>query len=374
MSTNARNQPRQPKGVPAGGRWRATARAEGSVALAADPEPQPVSFANMDRAERLRAMHAEVEAATAQLSGPAKWREFLDAQARFHRYSWHNTLLILSQRPDATKVAGLHDWADNFGRSVKKGEKAIWVLAPTRYRKVTVADDGTEETEERLFFRPVPVFDVSQTEGPPLPEPPSIEASDTRTEAPPGMAEALSGWVRARGFDPRRAELPGALYGRTDFSARTVEVNASHNGAQQALTLAHEAAHIALGHDACYGKSRPEREIEAESVAYIVGRHFGLADAGSFNYVANWAHGDPEAVRKTAGRVVSAAKQVLDEVDRTEERRWGPSTSLRSPHLVVDGRWLWKARTWRVLRRPWTEPSASTATRLAGSLGPSGRR
>jgi hypothetical protein len=107
----------------------------------------------MDRTERLRAMHAEVEAAVSQLSDPAKWRKFLDAQARFHRYSWHNAVLILSQRPAATRVAGFHDWADNFGRAVKKGEKAIWVFAPMRYRKVTVANDGQEQAEEHLFFR-----------------------------------------------------------------------------------------------------------------------------------------------------------------------------------------------------------------------------
>ena len=322
MSPKARNQPRQPRGVPTGGQWRATVRTEGSVALASDdPEPQSASFADMDRTERLRAMHAEVETAVSQLSDPAKWREFLDAQAKFHRYSWHNAVLILSQRRDATRVAGFRDWADNFGRSVKKGEKAIWVFAPMRYRKVTVVNDGQEQTEEHLFFRPVPVFDVSQTEGPPLPEPPKIEASDKRTQAPAGMVEALSGWVRAKGFELQQAELPGALYGQTDFAAHTVKVNAAHNGAQQALTLAHEAAHIALGHDACYGGSRPEREVEAESVAYIVGRHFGLADAGSFDYVANWARGDPEVVRKTAERVVGAAKAILDGSERAEATR-----------------------------------------------------
>jgi|GEM_PF-6987604 len=155
------NQPRQPRGVPTGGQWRATSRPEGR---GLPMEQASVSFGDMDRHERVKAMQAEVEAAVSQLSDPVKWREFLAAQARFHRYSWHNTALILSQRPDATKVAGFHDWVDNFGRTVRKGEKAIWVLAPCRYRKVVVTDDGTEEVREHLFFRPVPVFDISQTD------------------------------------------------------------------------------------------------------------------------------------------------------------------------------------------------------------------
>gem|GEM_PF-3843796 len=147
-----------------------------------------------------------------------------------------------------------------------------------------------------------------------MPEPPRIEATDKRTEAPPGMNDCLEAWVAAKGFELQRCDLPNGLCGQTDFTARTVKLNASHTSAQQALTLAHEVAHIALGHDTCYGTSRPEREVEAESVAYIVGRYFGMADAGSFNYVAHWAGGNPEIVRKTAERVVQAAKGVLNQL------------------------------------------------------------
>lgn len=302
-----------------GGRWRTTYRSEGNVALAAEPATTDrANFADMDRGERLKAMHSEVERATADLSDPVKWREFLDAVSRFHRYSVSNTMLILHQRPDATRVAGFRDWQENFERTVKKGEKAIWVLAPCRYRKVTEANDGSETEEERLFFRPVPVFDLSQTEGPPLPEAPTIAPTDTRTEAPAGMHEALSAWVGAKGFTLADKALPEDHYGQTNFAAKTVTLNATHDSAQRALTLAHEVAHIALGHDSC-DKARQEREIEAESLAYIVGRHFGLADAGSFSYVAHWARGDSEKVRKTADSVVKAAGRVLDEIDQHQE-------------------------------------------------------
>jgi len=190
---SARNQPRQPRGVPVGGRWKATNRPEGKLALNTEPAaPQrPGSFADMDRAQRLRAMHAEVERATRELSSPEQWRSFLDAVNKFHRYSLGNQMLILHQRPDASLVAGFRDWQEKFGRTVRRGEKAIWVLAPVTYTRVTV-ENGAEQEEEHLLFRPVPVFDVSQTEGQPLPEPPRIAPSDTRSEAPPGMAQQLS--------------------------------------------------------------------------------------------------------------------------------------------------------------------------------------
>lgn len=285
------------------------------------PADRGNSFADMDRSSRLKAMQREIESAVSNLSSPDRWRAFLDATSKFHRYSFGNMMLIMHQRPNATFVAGFHDWKNKFNRTVKKGEKAIWVLAPCKYTKVYIDDDGNTDVDERVFFKPVPVFDISQTEGDPLPTPPRIESSDKRTEAPPGMNEALSKWVASKGYALKVDDLDDqSLYGRTNFAARTVTLNSMHNEAQRALTLAHEVAHIALGHDSCY-KTKTEREIEAESVAYIIGRHFGLDDAGSFDYIDHHAFGNPQVVRKTAETVVRTTDQVLGELEKlqTEE-------------------------------------------------------
>src|SRR2546425_8608657 len=104
----------------------------------------------------------------AQLTSSDSWRAWLKAQARFHRYSFSNTILILCQRPTASRVAGFHTWR-RLGRVVRRGESALWIFAPVT-RRVASVDDTEQSTRLVAAFRPVPVFDISQTEGDPLPE------------------------------------------------------------------------------------------------------------------------------------------------------------------------------------------------------------
>lgn len=284
---------------------------------------EPVSFANIGRDERLTAMRAEIDAAMERLADPAGWKAFLASAASFHRYSLNNTILALSQKPDATLLAGFKDWKNNHRRTVRKGAKAIWIYAPLTYTVTeTDPDTGQEKRIQQVRgFRPVPVFDVSQTDGEPLPQAPITPMRELVGDAPATMDESLADQVASRGFTVRRESVPGKRDGYTDFNQHLVVVNADASPAQQALTLAHELAHIALGHGELTtvyhtgaGGRRSDMEIEAESVAYVLARHYGIADAGenSFGYIANWARGDTTKVRDTAERVLAAVRTILD--------------------------------------------------------------
>ncbi len=249
-------------------------------------------------------------AAVEGLASGEEWRRMLEVAARFHDYSPSNVLLILAQAPWATRVAGYRKWQE-LNRQVRKGEKGIAVLAPCRYR-VKPADADVEDAdrgEAVRGFRVVHLFDVSQTDGEPLP---CLSAPLLEGDAPATLWDRLAEQVAGAGFQLERGDCGGAN-GRTDFGARQVGVRADVEGAQAAKTLAHELGHVLLHGGAEYGRGcRGRAEVEAESVAYLVCAGAGMAtDAYSFPYVTMWSGGEPEVVRETAGRVVTAARAVL---------------------------------------------------------------
>lgn len=303
------------------GQWT-TLDAEPPAAEAAAPAAAPVSFADVKGADRVEAMRAEIEKAVSQMGTAEGWRRFLENRSTFHTYSLSNQLLIAIQRPGATRVAGLKAWARDHERTVRKGEKAIWVYAPMiRRRKDTDPDTGEEKVSQQVTgFRPVPVFDVAQTEGKPLPAPPSV-MQHADGQAPSGMKDQITAAIGSLGYKVEYADT-GKADGYTDSSTKTVTVSAALSDLEQAKTLAHEAAHITLGHvdrtDYHMGHDghRDDMEVEAESVGYIVSRHYGMSeqDAGksTFGYVDSWAHGDVEKIRKTGEAVSKGARALID--------------------------------------------------------------
>lgn len=299
--------------------------APASEASASDVSPAPaasaagikqVSFA--DKSTRAEAIRAEIDNAIANLNTAEQWQDWLEYASQFPTYSLQNQLLIRMQRRDATFVGGLKKvWNKKYNRSLKLGAKAIWIRAPKFVKKKK--DDGTEE-QVLIGFIDVPVFDVSDTKGPALPPRPEVPYSREEGVAPPDMGPALEKQVTGHGYTVEYQALPpGGAEGYTDHASKKVVVSTAFSDAHQKTVLAHELAHIELGHmeqihDYHSGPDgkRPDMEIEAESVAYVIGRHFGLNPAGSsFSYIDGWAKGDKEKVRKTGERVVKACGAIL---------------------------------------------------------------
>ena len=250
-----------------------------------------------------------------KLTTSEQWQRYLDFQGRFHRYSANNVVLISMQCPEATRVAGFNAWR-KMGRFVRKGEKAIWILAPMVYKQAEAADGDYERVIRG--FKPVAVFDLSQTDGEELPE----VCNRLTADAPADLFERLRSVAEAHGFSVEDAELSGSVNGDCSHSERRIRVEVRNAPAQRVKTLAHELAH-ALLHE--HFDSRPLAELEAESVAYVTCQALGVDSSDySFGYVASWA-GDGDtaiaAIKASCERIQKAAAEILRafEPDEQEE-------------------------------------------------------
>lgn len=281
---------------------------------------------------RVRELLGALEEGLGTLAEDAAWRAHLEFQSRFHRYSYANTLLIARQCPGATYVAGYATWR-TMAREVRRGERAIWILAPVRLaRRATHRGEGptTEEAErERALvgFRPVAVFDLSQTEGAELPPPcRRLEAPDPHS-AYPRLVEA----AEKVGFRVEEHHFGDGCNGDCSHERRVIRVEVENSPAQRVKTLAHELAH-ALLHERY--DERSLAELEAESVAYVVCRHFGIDSSRyTFGYLASWAGGGDAAIaalRATLGRVQRAAELVLSACAAGDDEG-PPARARRSP-------------------------------------------
>ena len=266
-------------------------------------------------ADRLRRAHDQLAAAVTSLTESGGWQRMLAVAARFHRYSANNVLLIMVQRPDATRVAGYRKWQTQFGRQVRKGEKGIAILAPMTARIEPDGDVPAAERErQRLLrgFRVTHVFDIAQTDGPPLPD---VHPQLLTGDADPTLFAALTAQVTAAGFRVVR-ERPDdpEVNGDVHFVDRVVRIRPELAPAQAVKTLAHELGHVML-HDPRIDPpalSRDVAEVEAESVAFLVTGAHGI-DSGDYTipYVAGWAGGQTGTVVATAERVLSTAATIL---------------------------------------------------------------
>lgn len=267
------------------------------------------------------------------------WQRFLRLQSRLHGYSFGNLLLIEAAHrvafqegrvavAEPSMVAGFRTW-QSLGRHVIRGQRGYPILAPLVVRsRPDPAVPGEGAAPEKtagptggrvvVGFRVVHVFDVSQTDGAELPAPPV--PSLLVGAAPVGLLQRAGRLIEREGFivgsAPDAAALGGAN-GVTDWTARRVLVRADMDDAARAKTLLHEAGHVLLHGDGA-GRRLPRevKEVEAESVAFVVGSACGLrSDVYSFPYVAAWAGTDPAAVlAATASRVAGASERVISEV------------------------------------------------------------
>ena len=295
-----------------------------------DNDDRTPETARSESSVSIETLHHQLRDAVDALESGDQWRAWLDFAGRLHRYSFNNVILIWTQLPAASTVASYRTW-QSMGRHVRRGEKAIRVLAPITRRTAVRADkgspqlddDGRRQLEPRVVgFRPVPVFDVSQTEGRPLPVPhlPALLSGS----APVGMWDLLATDVTERGYRLMRgpiSELSGAN-GVTRFKDREVWVRDDVDEAQAVKTLVHELAHVVLhaDEDGPNGQCRGLMEVEAESVAHLVmAAHQVDTAAYTFPYVANWAHplaavehvSMADIITRTGNRVMKAADQII---------------------------------------------------------------
>lgn len=247
-----------------------------------------------------------------------RWERYLEVMSRFHQYSANNSLLIAMQMPNATAVASYTDWKRKFGRQVRKGERGIRILAPVRYRRKVEDEDGDEAVVERLAgFRLASTFDVSQTDGEPLPQIAELlDGSVERYEQVMGAIEKAA--PVPVGFE----EMPTSVNGFFSRAERRIAIRPGMSQAQTVKTAIHELAHSRM-HDfdgATPLEDLPDRgtrEVQAESVAFVVASHYGL-DTGdySFGYVAVWASGrELDELKASMGAIREAAHGIIEDID-----------------------------------------------------------
>ena len=263
----------------------------------------------MSRRTRTKEVLDELISGIAELASSDRWQAWLAVQSRFHRYSFTNTLLIHLQRPDATKVAGFHAWR-LLDRSVRKGEKAIWILAPVTRKATTEDTDNDDTAAQRVVvgFKAVAVFDIAQTDGCELP---TIVAHLQGDDACNAYGQ-LVGVAQTLAYTVEDAEFTDARNGDCTFALQRIRVASDRSAAQRIKTLAHEIAHAILHEGA---PDRAIAELEAESIAYIVCHQIDIASGEySFGYVTAWAGGGEDAIAaiKTSGnRIQRTADEIL---------------------------------------------------------------
>lgn len=300
-----------------------------------------------ETAERVKALTEKLEAGVKEVFESEKYKTYLKAMSRFHHYSFGNVMLILMQCPEASLVAGYTAWKKQFGRTVKKGEHGIQIIAPVKRSKLVSQDkldpdtqqpvigpDGKPEKEPVFVqyqgFQVAYVFDVSQTEGRELP---SLGVDELTGDVP--NFDAMFSAVEAISPVPVEFRPASADKGCFNHLERKIYVNEGMSQVQTLKTLIHETAH-ALLHDSSVlddeipKKDRHTKEVEAESIAYVVCQHFGIDTSDySFPYVTGWSRGKelPElkasldCISKTASSLITSMEAACPELaaDKAEK-------------------------------------------------------
>ena len=305
--------------------------------------------------ERVAELTDRLENGVRELYASDSYAQYISAMAKFHHYSFGNALLILFQCPHATNVAGYNTWKQ-LGRQVKKGEKGILILAPCAFRAVLEREKIDPQTGRTLYgpdgqpltekvkispnrFKIAHVFDLSQTEGRELPQ---IGVSELT-----GDVEDYAGiYDRLAALSPLpvvQEDFQRAAKGYTSFMENRVVIKPGMSQVQTIKTLVHEIAHAKLHEPADIlieeqPKQRSQKEVEAESIAYVVCQHFGIDTTDySLAYVAGWSQGKELAelkaslnvIHATAGEIIDAISPPPPKLERTQEQR--PQKSRRPP-------------------------------------------
>jgi antirestriction protein ArdC len=285
-------------------------------------DSNPKDRARKAAEEALDRLSSELEAGKSEAL-----KNYLVAMGKFRRYSWNNVLLIASQRPAASRVAGFHAWHD-LGRTVKKGEKGIMILAPMRAKQEwTPGQDQPKESYRVTGFRPAYVFDISQTEGKPLPE------FAKTTGDPRQFTEKLKALAAHQGITVEYDETIKPAQGIS--SGGRIRLLPGLEPAEEFSTLAHELAHEMLHH----GQEAPAlpklvRETQAEAVAYVVSRGIGLeTNTAAADYIALY-NGDKATLAKSLSAIQEASAKILDELLPEERSHAATQAEIKTPGIA----------------------------------------
>ena len=307
-----------------------------AAAPAKVPQPvTPILLNGQNSAERMKEITDRLETGIQELFESERYKAYLTTMSKFHSYSFNNTLLIAMQ--GGQLVAGYNKWRDDFHRNVKKGEKAIKILAPAPFKakkevqkldaqgRPVMGKDGKPVTEVQEIqvpaFKIVSVFDVSQTEGEPLP---SIGVEELT-----GSVERYGEFFKALeqtspvpiGFE----DIPGGSHGYYHLTEKRIAIQEGMSELQTLKTVIHEIAHSKLHAidpeaPAIEQADRPDsrtREVQAESVAYAVCQHYGLDTSDySFGYVAGWSSGkDLKELKASLETIRATAHELITTID-----------------------------------------------------------
>ena len=304
---------------------------------------------NQTEKQKVQELTDKLERGLTELFNSDSYKNYLSTMSKFHNYSFNNTLLIAMQKPEATLVAGYKAWQKNFERHVNKGEKAIRILAPAPYKIKEERDKLDPVTGEMMFdengmpqkeqvevtipaFRAVSVFDVSQTDGKPIPE---LEAQEllSTVEGYEDFVQALMNVAPVPiGFE----DIPGDSKGYFHTEEKRIAVQENMSESQTLKTMVHEVAHSMLHNKEINrddlieepAKDRNTKEVEAESVAYTVCQHFGIDTSDySFGYIVGWSSGKDmkelksslDTIRKTASELITGIEGALRELQLNRE-------------------------------------------------------
>jgi antirestriction protein ArdC len=267
-------------------------------------------------------LERDVEEATAS----EQFAEWLNVQAQFHDYSFRNSILIRRQCPEATRVAGYRAWQD-LDRQVQSGEQAIWIRAPIRVRvcpscgdSVKRHGDCADETPTDAWpqtvvgFRSVAVFDISQTEGEPLPNLHHEAQGDADW-----LLDALSRLAATWNIEVRiladEAWPHGSAWGVYGTATDRIDLRSRENTADLVRTFLHELAHARLHPEVPVDSEQAAAfELDAEATAAIVGRHFGLDTSGSTWYLSAWSHDEDVSVAERCAQISATARDLIERI------------------------------------------------------------
>lgn len=286
------------------------------MARTTTPKNNRPAYSPEERKARMEAAQEEMTEAIEALGSGPEWQSFLRFASKLHKYSAQNRMWLFAQAysrgwDELGHVAGYRTWL-SLGRNVIKGEKALKVLAPCRY-KAKDAETG-EERWVMKGFTVESVFAASQTEGEgEVPQDPARPQLLTG-EAPEGAFAALQAIAESKGFSVEFGQTLPAN-GFTSWGELKVVIGEHLSPAAATKTMAHELAHVLLHApgQVDYYDNRDRCEVEAESAAYLVCGELGLAsDAYSFPYVAGWSKGDTKVVTQAADTALRTAQTILD--------------------------------------------------------------